>query len=93
MTVDDILKKVSEYFGVRMADLQSARRDRSIARPRQVAMYLAKELTSKSLPEIGTAFGRDHTTILHAVRVIEGLVKTDPDIANAVRDISRSFNK
>lgn len=93
VTVDDILKKVSEYFGVRMADLQSARRDRSIARPRQVAMYLAKELTSKSLPEIGTAFGRDHTTILHAVRVIEGLVKTDPDIANAVRDISRSFNK
>ena len=71
--------------------MKSSRRDRSIARPRQIAMYLAKDLTSKSLPEIGLAFGRDHTTILHAIRLIEDLVKTDATIAEHVTRLKRSF--
>ena len=67
MTIENIQKTVAEYFKIRVADLLSKRRSRSIARPRQIAMALAKELTNHSLPEIGDAFGgRDHTTVLHA---------------------------
>lgn len=91
VSVADIQKAVCDYFVVRLADLKSSRRDRSIARPRQIAMYLAKELTSKSLPEIGLAFGRDHTTILHAVRLIEDLVKSDVTVAEHVMRLKRSF--
>ena len=69
VTVENIQKTVAEYFKIRVADLLSKRRSRSIARPRQIAMALAKELTTHSLPEIGDAFGgRDHTTVLHACR-------------------------
>ncbi len=78
VTVENIQKTVAEYYKIRIADLLSKRRSRSIARPRQVAMALAKELTNHSLPEIGDAFGgRDHTTVLHAVRKIEGLSHAD----------------
>ena len=74
VTIENIQKTVAEYYKIRVADLLSKRRSRSIARPRQVAMALAKELTSHSLPEIGDAFGgRDHTTVLHACRVIKEL--------------------
>ncbi len=69
---------VAEYFQLRVADLLSKRRSRSVARPRQVAMFLAKELTEHSLPEIGDAFGgRDHTTVLHACRTIRTMRETD----------------
>ena len=79
VTIDEIQRRVAEYFNVKMGDMLSARRARSVARPRQIAMYLSKQLTSRSLPEIGRKFGgRDHTTVIHAVRKIEQLRKEDP---------------
>jgi len=78
VTIEEIQKSVSEHFNIRIADMHSARRARAVARPRQVAMYLAKQLTSRSLPEIGRKFGgRDHTTVMHAVKKVEELRQTD----------------
>ena len=78
VTIEEIQKAVVEHYSIRMADMTSARRSRAIARPRQVAMYLAKQLTPRSLPEIGKKFGgRDHTTVMHAVRQIERLTAED----------------
>ena len=78
ITVPNIQKTVADYYQVRLSDLLSKRRSRSLARPRQMAMSLAKELTEHSLPEIGEAFGgRDHTTVLHACRTIRKLCETD----------------
>jgi len=86
ISIDDIQKRVSAHYGVRVAEMFSARRARNIARPRQVAMYLAKTLTSLSYPEIGRQFGgRDHTTVMHAVRSIEGLIASDSGIAEDVQ--------
>lgn len=85
VTVDDIQKRVAEHFNVRIADMSSARRLRSIARPRQIAMYLAKLLTSRSLLEIGRKFGgKDHTTVMHAVKRIEQLMQQDRELAEDV---------
>lgn len=82
VTMDEILKKTCEYYKIRPVDLISQNRQRAIARPRQVAMYLCKKLTQRSLPEIGRKFGgRDHTTILYGVRKIEELMQTDNQIA------------
>jgi chromosomal replication initiator protein len=79
ITIDEIQKKVAEHYNIRVSDMHSARRARQVARPRQVAMYLAKQLTPRSLPEIGRKFGgRDHTTVIHAVRRIEELSAFDP---------------
>lgn len=81
VTIDNIQKTVAEYYKMRISDLHSARRSRSITRPRQIAMALAKELTKHSYPEIGEAFGgRDHTTVLHAVRKVAELRKTESQI-------------
>ena len=78
VNIEQIQKKVSEHFNVKMSDMSSARRSRTIARPRQIAMYLSKNLTSRSLPEIGRRFGnRDHTTVIHAVRKVEELRNKD----------------
>ena len=78
VTIEEIQKKVAEHFNIRIADMHSARRARAVARPRQVAMYLAKQLTSRSLPEIGRKFGgRDHTTVMHAVKRVEELRHAD----------------
>ncbi|MBV8061878.1 MAG: chromosomal replication initiator protein DnaA [Alphaproteobacteria bacterium] len=78
ITIDEIQKKVAEHYNIRLSDMHSARRARQVARPRQVAMYLAKQLTPRSLPEIGRKFGgRDHTTVIHAVRKIEELSAYD----------------
>lgn len=93
VTVENIQKTVAEYHNIRLADLSGTSRSRSIARPRQVAMALAKELTSKSLPEIGKAFGgRDHTTVLHACRKIAELIESDErmreDYSNLLRTLS-----
>ena len=83
--IDDILRIIGKHFNVPKADLLSARRARSIVRPRQVGMYLAKTLTTRSLPEIGRRFGgRDHSTVLHAVRKIESLMKEDDKLAREV---------
>ena len=73
-TIDEIQKKVAEHFNISVKELQSSRRARTVSRPRQVAMYLAKQLTSRSLPEIGRKFDRDHTTVMHAVRKVEELI-------------------
>ena len=78
ISIANIQKTVADYYGLQVKDLLSKRRTRSLARPRQVAMALAKELTEHSLPEIGDAFaGRDHTTVLHACRQIKNLMETD----------------
>ena len=78
ITIENIQKTVAQYYKLRVADLVSKRRTRSVARPRQVAMALAKELTNHSLPEIGDAFGgRDHTTVLHACRKVGDLREND----------------
>ena len=85
VTIEEIQKRVAEHFNIRMADMHSARRARAVARPRQVAMYLAKQLTSRSLPEIGRKFGgRDHTTVMHAVRKIEELREIDSAFADDI---------
>ncbi|MDR1708799.1 MAG: chromosomal replication initiator protein DnaA [Candidatus Accumulibacter sp.] len=85
ITVENIQKTVADYYGIRMADLLSRRRTRQIARPRQIAMWLAKDLTSQSYPSIGEAFGgRDHTTVLHAVRTIDSLRERDNELNHDV---------
>lgn len=90
VTVENIQRTVAEYYKIKVADLLSKRRNRSVARPRQTAMALAKELTNHSLPEIGDAFGgRDHTTVLHACRMIKGLRQSDADIEEDYTNLLR----
>jgi len=92
ITVENIQKTVADYYKVRMADLLSKRRSRSVARPRQVAMALAKELTSHSLPEIGDAFGgRDHTTVLHACKRIKELRDSEQRIKEDYSNLLRTL--
>ncbi|QEM83658.1 chromosomal replication initiator protein DnaA [Halomonas binhaiensis] len=88
--VDNIQRTVAEYYKIKLADLLSKRRSRSVARPRQVAMALAKELTNHSLPEIGDAFGgRDHTTVLHACRKVQALQEESADIREDYKNLLR----
>lgn len=90
VTIENIIKTVGEYYKVKVAEILSKRRNRSVARPRQVAMALSKELTNHSLPEIGDAFGgRDHTTVLHACRKIKELIETDADIGEDFKNLMR----
>jgi len=90
VTIEEIQKKVAEHFNIRITDMHSARRSRAVARPRQVAMYLSKQLTARSLPEIGRKFGgRDHTTVMHAVKKIEELRSTDSTFAEDVELLRR----
>ena len=92
VTIEEIQKAVVEHYGIRMADMTSARRSRAVARPRQVAMFLAKQLTPRSLPEIGKKFGgRDHTTVMHAVRQIERLSAEDRSIADDLDALRRKL--
>ena len=94
VTIDNIQKTVTEYFKIRMADLLSKSRRRSITRPRQLAMSLAKELTTHSLPEIGDAFGgRDHTTVLHACRRIKDLRESDNRISEDYKNLLRTLTR
>jgi len=93
VTTENIQKTVAEYYKVRVSDLLSKRRSRSIARPRQMAMALAKELTSHSLPEIGDAFGgRDHTTVLHACRKVQALRESDARFNEDYHNLSRTLS-
>jgi chromosomal replication initiator protein len=88
--IDNIQRTVAEYYNIKISDILSKRRNRTIARPRQVAMALAKELTNHSLPEIGEAFGgRDHTTVLHACRKIAELRETNTDVAEDYKNLNR----
>lgn len=90
VTIDEIQKRVAEHYNIRVADMHSARRARAVARPRQIAMYLAKQLTARSLPEIGRKFGgRDHTTVMHAVKKVDELRATDPSFAEDVELLRR----
>jgi chromosomal replication initiator protein len=90
VTIDNIQRTVAEYYKIKLSELLSKRRSRSIARPRQVAMALAKELTNHSLPEIGDAFGgRDHTTVIHACRKIKELIETTLDIQEDYKNLRR----
>src|SRR5690348_6620527 len=90
VTIDEIQRRVAEHFNIKMAEMTSSRRARAVARPRQVAMYLSKQLTSRSLPEIGRKFGgRDHTTVIHAVKKIEELIESDSALAEDVELLRR----
>jgi chromosomal replication initiator protein len=92
VSVDDIQRRVAEHYNIRLSDMHSPRRARLVARPRQIAMYLAKALTEYSLPEIGRKFGgRDHTTIMHGVRRIEELIQSDRSIQEDVELLKRAI--
>jgi chromosomal replication initiator protein len=92
--IEDILRIVSRHYKVPRNDLLSSRRSRDVVRPRQIAMYLAKALTSRSLPEIGRRFGgRDHTTVLHSVRKVEQMIKDDGDLAQEIELLKRMLEE
>jgi chromosomal replication initiator protein len=92
--VEDILRIVSRHFAVSKADILSDRRHRSVVRPRQIGMYLAKQLTSRSLPEIGRRFGnRDHTTVLHAIRKIDKEMGDNPHLKEEIEELKRQLNR
>jgi chromosomal replication initiator protein len=91
VTIDNIKRTVASYYNIRVGDLNSPRRTRSLARPRQVAMALAKELTQHSLPEIGEAFGKDHTTVLHACRKVAELRQDDLKIREDYENLQRQL--
>jgi chromosomal replication initiator protein len=92
VTVDEIQKAVADHFGLKQADLISEARARAVARPRQAAMWLTKQLTTRSLPDIGKRFGgRDHTTVIHAVRRIEALRAADPRLARDLEELLRKL--
>ena len=93
VTIDNIQRTVAEYYKIKVADLLSKRRSRSVARPRQIAMALSKELTNHSLPEIGDAFGgRDHTTVLHACRKVKELREDSHDIKEDYPNLVRTLS-
>ena len=93
ITIENIQKTVADYFKMRTSDLLSQRRTRSLARPRQMAMALTKELTSHSLPEIGAAFGgRDHTTVMHACRKVKELIDIDSACAEDYKNLMRTLS-
>jgi chromosomal replication initiator protein len=90
LTIEEIQRKVAEHYNIRLSDMIGPKRLRNIARPRQVAMYLAKQLTPRSLPEIGRRFGgRDHTTIMHGVKKIEELMATDSQLNDDLNLLKR----
>ena len=92
VNIDNIQRTVAEYYKIKLSDILSKRRSRSVARPRQVAMAMSKELTNHSLPEIGDAFGgRDHTTVLHATRKIAELREIDADIREDYKNLLRTL--
>ena len=91
-TIDQIQKKVAEHFNVKLSDMHSSRRSRTVARPRQIAMFLSKNLTTRSLPEIGRKFGgRDHTTVIHAIKKVKELVKNDSSLSEDIEILTRSL--
>ena len=94
ITIEDIQQRVAAHYNIKPAELSSNRRSQAVVRPRHVAMYLAKQLTSRSLPEIGRKFGkRDHTTVLYAIRRIEDLRPKDPALDEDVENLRRSLEE
>ena len=93
VTVEDIQKKVAEHFSIRISDMYSDKRSKNIARPRQIAMYLSKKLTTLSLPDIGRKFGgRDHTTVIHAVKKVEELISTDISFDEDIKILTKAIS-
>jgi chromosomal replication initiator protein len=92
VTIEIIQKKVCEYFGVKFSDLISNKRQKEIANSRQTAMYLSKQLTTKSLPDIGKSFGgKNHATVIHAVKKVKTLIETDKQFATDLEILSKSL--
>src|SRR6266481_7090924 len=92
ITIEQIQRKVGDFFGVKVADLKAKNRTKAVAFPRQVAMYLARQLTHASLAEVGRAFGgKDHTTVLHAVDKIQSLVQEDPKLKKTIETLTQSI--
>ncbi|MDN5248059.1 MAG: chromosomal replication initiator protein DnaA [Wolbachia endosymbiont of Tyrophagus putrescentiae] len=92
ITIEEIQKKVADFFNIRVADMHSNRRLRSLARPRQVAMYFAKKFTQKSLPDIGRSFGgRDHATVIHAVKQVSNFIQSDPKFAEEIGLLTKTL--
>ena len=90
LSIEEIQRKVAEHYNVRLSDMIGPKRLRTIARPRQVAMYLCKQLTTRSLPEIGRRFGgRDHTTIMHGIRKIDELMAADSQMSDDIHLLKR----
>jgi chromosomal replication initiator protein len=90
VTIEEIQRRVAEHYNIRLTDMSSPRRARAVARPRQIAMYLAKQLTSRSLPEIGRKFGnRDHTTVMHACNKVCELMERDAAFSEDVELLRR----
>jgi len=94
ISIDQIQRKLSDYYDIRMADMKSSRRPRAIAYPRQLAMYLARNMTRRSLNEIGEAFGgRDHTTVLHACQKIENQIIIDKHLHNTLSYLEKEIRQ
>ena len=93
VNIPAIQKQVADFYAIKLAELKSTRRDRKIARPRQIAMYLAKQLTTLSLPEIATQFERDHTTVMHAVKTITSLKVDDKELAHELDIITNRLTQ
>ena len=94
VTIEGIMEAVADHYAIKVADMKSKRRTRNITFPRQVAMYLVRQLTDRSLPEIGEAFGgRDHTTVIHAVEKIEKEIKLDPSLQNTITELESLIQK
>ena len=92
LNIQDIEKRVCEHFHIRLTDLHSAKRSRSVTRPRQIAMFLMKSMTTISLPAIGRHFGgRDHTTVMHAIATVEELLEKEPDMAENIHLLRKSL--
>ncbi len=92
VSIEEIQRKVAERYNIRVSEMTSKRRERTVARPRQIAMYLAKTLTTKSLPDIGRAFDRDHTTVIHAVKTVEDLRQKDSAFREETDELRRQLS-
>jgi chromosomal replication initiator protein len=93
ITIEQIQRKVSDFFGVKLSDLKAKNRTKAVAFPRQIAMYLARQLTHASLTEVGRTFGgKDHTTVLHAVEKIQGLLQDDPKFKKTIDTLTQSIS-
>ena len=93
LSFDDIQRLVADYFDLRMTDMSSKRRSRSVAAPRQVAMFLCRKLTRSSLPEIANSFGKTHATVLHACKTIQGRIQVEADLRDSVRELTRKLGR
>ena len=91
LSIETIQKEVSNYFGIKINDIKSSKKQKNIAFPRQISMYLVRRYTGASYPEIGEKFGKDHSTVIHAVKKIENLIKDDLSIKNTINSLSRSI--